>query len=110
MIILALMLAALIALGRDAWALAQNTRSRFRAGTGARHRRPGPATPWRRWSEPDTFTRARPRLVPSIPRWDVDPGSTYFTPITHADRLQAIDLDRLRQLAARPLLPLAVAA
>jgi hypothetical protein len=108
-----LALAALLWLGHDIWAGIQNTLSRYRSGTGARHRKPGLALPWRRYRAPAFPPRQRlhPQTGPIvIPRWDVGPGSTYFTPVTHADRLQAIDLSALRQLAAAPLVPLAVAA
>lgn len=104
--------AALIALGHDAWATAQNGRTWARAGAGARHRRPGLPSVYRRRRSAElvlTFDN-RPARIASIPRWDDITASIEFPAITYADRLQAIDIEPLRQLAAGPLQPQAVAA
>lgn len=94
-----LMTGALLALGLDAWTTAQNRRTRFRAGTGARHRQPG---------LPSVYKRRRAGKL--VLTFDNRPAKPLIPAITYADRLQAIDLDTLRQFAAGPLLPQAVAA
>lgn len=106
-LIVILLIAAVVqlAIARDIYAGLRNEYNGLRAGTGARHRRPGPALPWHRRSELDTFTRSRPRPVPVLPHWDDLASSTQI--IHPVAQLRALDLTALQQLAATPFLAVA---
>lgn len=97
----------LLALAAHTYRLIRNDRDVYRAGQGARHRRPGIATPWHRRSEPDTFIRSRPRWARITPADDLAASIAIIHPVA---QLRALDLTVLEQLAARPLVPSAVAA